>query len=134
MEYLTALHQPPSRERDEKITRIKALFPTTQSGATHANANGVTLPSRQMPLVSYGWITPLCTKRRTHIVLLFFHTYADKKPASSLPFKKEENEKKGRFGGLIRVAERLVYEHRHDQDAEMDDPYKHHLEGFENRC
>ena len=38
------------------------------------------------------------------------HLRADKKPAVSLPFKKAENEKKGRFGGLIRVAERLARE------------------------
>ena len=43
-----------------------------------------------------GLISCFCTRRQ--------------EAAFSLPFKKAENEKKGRFGGLIRVAERLARE------------------------
>ena len=41
MEFLTALHRPPSRERDEKVARIKALFPTTRSSTTASDTGGV---------------------------------------------------------------------------------------------
>ena len=38
------------------------------------------------------------------------HIRAGGKPALSYPFKKAEGDKKGRFGGLMKVAERLARE------------------------
>ena len=118
MEFLTALHRPPSRERDEKVARIKALFPTTRSSTTASDTGGVirfdlclpgTKPAdapRQLWL-DHAIVHETSDSYQTRVLR---HLQAGKSASLSMPFKRAEGEKKGRFGGLMRVAERLSKE------------------------
>jgi hypothetical protein len=118
MEYLTALHQAPSRDRDDKVARIRGLFPTTRSGTSHSDVHGIirfdlSLPGTQPAdaprelWLDHAIVHETSDSYRTAVLK---HLREHKKPFLSLPFKKAENEKRGRFGGLIRVAERLARE------------------------
>ena len=118
MEYLTALHAGPSRDRDDKINRIRSLFPSTRSGASHTDASGVIrfdlcLPGAQPAdaprelWLDHAIVHETSDSYRSAVLK---HLRAGKKPSSSGPFRKAEAEKKGRFGGLMRVAERLSRE------------------------
>ena len=118
MEYLTALHTRPSRERDEKVARIKSLFPTTRSGATPKDIGGVirfdlcltgTQPT-DAPRALYLDHAIVHETSDSYQVRVLRHLQAGRTACLSVPFKKAEGEKKGRFGGLIKVAERLARE------------------------
>ena len=117
MEYLTALHQLPSRERDEKCASIKARFPHTR-GASHADATGVIrfdlcLPGAQPAEAPRQlWLDHAIVHETSdsYRAAVLTHLRAGGKPCLSLPFKRAENEKRGRFRGVIRVAERLARE------------------------
>jgi len=105
MEYLTALHEAPGRARDEKITRIKGLFPATRSGADHADANGVirfdlclpgALPAdapRELWL-DHAIVHETSDSYRSAVLR---HIRGGRKPAHSGPFRKAEAEKRGRL-------------------------------------
>src|SRR4051794_29227860 len=53
---------------------------------------------------------PLYTRPPSYQTRVLRHLRAGKSASLSMPFKRAEGEKKGRFGGLMRVAERLSKE------------------------
>jgi len=93
----------PSREKDAKI--VKALFPTTRSGATHADANGV---------IRFDLCLPGCQPADAPRVLWLDHALVHetsdsyqagvlqhlqkKKSELSLPFTKLNVRKRGGLG------------------------------------
>ena len=105
MDYLDALHQCPSRERDDKITHIKEHFPPARSGGVHTDSNGVirfdlslcgTQPADAPRML---WLDHVLVHETSdsYQAGVLKHLLEKKKPELSPPFR---NGSKKRRGGL----------------------------------
>ena len=118
MDFLDALHQPPSRARDDKIAHIKELLPTAHSGRMHTDTNGVIRFDVCLPGTQPAdgprelWLDHVLVHETSdsYQAGVLKHLRENKKPHLAPPFRKWEQDKKNRFGALIRVAERLARE------------------------